>query len=131
MTIFYNNKTKCKLNVNYKSIHHKYFINFINKKIKFLKTHTSNKIEILKYFYNNNCYHLILKIHNTSDDHHNYLLSKENDMYNIITKHFGTRWIHKINFHRSSTLIDLSGLFQDRVPNNDRPNPSNQVALSR
>ena len=31
MTIFYNNKTKCKLNVNYKSIHHKYFINFINK----------------------------------------------------------------------------------------------------
>ena len=64
MTIFYNNKTKCKLNANYKSIHHKYFINFINKKIKFLKTYTSNKIEILKYYYNNNCYHLIIKIHN-------------------------------------------------------------------
>ena len=50
-------------------------------------------------------------------------------MYNVITKHFGTKWTHKINFHRSSTLIDLSGLYQNGAQNNYRPNPSNQVAL--
>ena len=61
------------------------------------------------------------KIHNTSNTHHNYLISKKNTLLNNYKNHFNNLWSHTIVFNCGSTTVTSSGRCSPPCNGGSRP----------